>query len=72
MKTKDAGIETADICRMNGWKRGTVLVGSQNGEQLRIRITAIGVSNILAMEIGRDSYESMWDLSCRNWKTENK
>ncbi len=63
----------AEICRTNGWKVGDVLEGESHPDiRLRIRITAIGRSNILAVKVRNtdedDTYESTWSLQCRQWR----
>lgn len=63
-------MNSADICREKNWTVGDVLEGEEFGVTARIRITAIGEEHVLAREFrdGRESYETMWALNCREWR----
>jgi hypothetical protein len=63
----------ASICRENGWKAGTHLVGDEGYGPTVIVITAVGEDSILARRISGNGkpvagYESTWTLSCRDWQ----
>lgn len=70
VRTKDSELSDADICRRNGWKRGTVISGRENGKYLRLKITAIGRHEILAVDADDEEpgFETMADLTGRNWR----
>ena len=62
-------MNSADLCRKNGWTVGTVLQGDEGFGPEQIVITAIGERAVLAKHIGETSFdESTWDLSFRDWK----
>jgi hypothetical protein len=64
----------ADVCRNNGWKVGTRLVGDEGYGPTVIELTAIGERNIMAKTISHNGkpeespLEGNWTLSCRDWK----
>jgi hypothetical protein len=62
-------VSDADICRQNGWRRGTRLEGYEYGERAVIQITAVGDDQILARQISPEPEpELSWTLSCRKWR----
>lgn len=66
-------MEDAEICRRNGWRKGTLLVGDEGYGPTVIRLTAIGESDVLARRVlqsGKtvDDNEGHWILTCRNWR----
>jgi ABC-type Fe2+-enterobactin transport system substrate-binding protein len=61
-------MNSADLCRKNGWTVGTILEGVENHRPDKIVITAIGESSVLAKGMGsKVAPEGLWDLSFRNW-----
>ena len=67
--THNSRLSSADLCRLNGWRRGTLLVGDEGRGPEVIRITAVGDESILAMQVmPPDGWEADWDLRCRNWR----
>ncbi len=64
----------ADLCRRKGWLPGTRLVGDEGYGPTVIEITAIGEKELLAKTISHngepdsDRDESLWTLSCRDWR----
>lgn len=64
----------ADLCRANGWRKGTRLVGDEGYGPTVIELTAIGCDDILAKTIGHAGIahtrqrESSWVLWCREWR----
>lgn len=68
---------SAQICRDNGWEVGDVLEGDEGYGPTRIRLTAIGESDILARALSHKGKplghsEAPWTLSCRDWKRVEK
>ena len=66
-------MSSAEICRMRGWSVGTLLVGDEGYGNTVILITAIGEQSILARTIShagtlKNSSESQWNLSFREWE----
>jgi hypothetical protein len=67
-------LSSASICRLNGWFRGTHLVGDEGYGPTVIEITAVGERCVLAKAISyagvpeSSPRESSWDLSCRDWE----
>ena len=62
-------MKTADLCRQNGWKVGTILEGDEGRGTDRIEITAIGEQAVLAKSVdGSWSVEHLWDVGSREWK----
>lgn len=66
-------MSSAEICRLNGWLVGTVLVGDEGYGNTVIRITAIGEQSVLARTIShadtlQSRSEGLWDLSFRDWE----
>jgi hypothetical protein len=63
-------MNSAEICRANGWKVGDVLVGDECGTTACIQITAIGIECVLACEVikGNLCSEYDWSLEDRDWK----
>ena len=62
---------SADICRANGWTVGDILEGEDEASRDRIRITAIGETNVLARWQHADTPESSEWLICldfREWR----
>lgn len=73
VKTKNSDLSGAEICRRNHWRRGTILVGKEDGKSQRLRITAVGDYEILAVLADDPSdYESQVDLTWQNWKQDLK
>lgn len=67
--TLGSSLPSAELCRRNRWVRGTVLIASERGEVLKIRITAVGDGNVFAREIFPcEGGEYDWDLSARDWR----
>ena len=62
-------MNSADLCRKNGWTVGTILEGDEGNGPYRIAITAIGQRSILAKEIDDATglTEGLWDLNFRDW-----
>ena len=61
---------TAERCRANGWTVGTVLGGGKRrgGEELLVRITAIGERRALGVRIDcPDEPETMWWFDAPDW-----
>jgi hypothetical protein len=68
----------ADQCRANQWVAGTDLLGEEDGWLTVIRITAVGVTYILARTLAErpsgqswrvsSRGESLWNLSDRSWR----
>ena len=75
-------MNSADLCRRNGWKPGTVIEGRNNRVSHerwdRIVITAVGETNILGRLVAtrwgkgewenRASGEQEWALTSRDWQ----
>lgn len=70
-------MSSADLCRANGWKAGTILEGTESGpgwsHTTRIQIIALGEDDILAKCIWEDGkpergHEGLWTLECRDWR----
>jgi hypothetical protein len=76
VKTLNSALDAAEICRRNGWRKGTQLVGEEDGVAAILRITAVGEQEILAKFVGGiDGYhdsEMATDLSCREWRKVTK
>jgi hypothetical protein len=66
-KTLNSPLSSAELCRQNGWQRGTFLVGEEDGEIARVRITAVGEEEVLALDL-KDEVEDIWDLRYRAWR----
>lgn len=70
--TLHSRLSSAELCRANGWMRGTVLEGNEGYGAERIQITAVGDQSILAVKVeakpGHLSAEGSWCLSCRDWR----
>lgn len=68
--TLGSNLPSAELCRRNGWVRGTVLIASERGEVLKIRITAVGDGKVFAREVFpcEEGVEFDWDLSARDWR----
>jgi hypothetical protein len=63
----------ADVCRANGWGPGTRLVGDEGYGPTVIEIRYVGERVIVAKAISHDGEpmdvrESVWTLSCRDWR----
>jgi|GEM_PF-4721366 len=73
---------SAELCRENGWDKGTVLIEAEAApghDHVSIEITAVGVRQVLAIErsagptsggwVGNDDSEQIWNLTVRaeNW-----
>ena len=62
-------MNSADLCRQNGWTVGTILEGDEGAGPERIKITAIGECSVLAKHVDDDKFgESIWNLSFRDWE----
>lgn len=82
ISTLRSHLTSAEICRHNGWMPGTELVGdwlpkeSIEQPRIRIRITALGVREVLAVQIWPDGddwgAELLWDLHCREWMEDRR
>lgn len=73
VNTKGSPLSTAELCRRNGWKPGTILAGDEGYGVTEIVITAIGEHKILAKRLRHngaptEQLESVWGLECREWK----
>ena len=69
VKTKDSDLSSAEICRANGWRRGTILVGKEGRSTDRVRITAVGDDCVLAVMIDEPrDFEGDFDITAREWK----
>lgn len=69
MRTLNSELSSAELCRRNGWRKGTVLMGREGRKVATIKITAVGNEQVLAFQVGDyPDFESLWDLTCRNWK----
>lgn len=70
--TLNSTLSSADLCRANGWAAGTILEGDEGYGPERIRITAIGENEILAVRAddkpGHFRGENSWCLRCREWR----
>ena len=74
IRTLNSSLSDAEICRRNGWRPGTILVGKEDGKESTIKITAVGEDEILATELsrtGKFEHESMQSLTERNWKSKS-
>ena len=62
---------SADICHANGWNVGDILEGEDRvGNNIIIRITAIGEDSVLARRMHAElpeSSERLIDLGFRDW-----
>lgn len=63
-------LSPAEVCRRNGWRPGTKLIGDEGYGPHTIEITAVGVHSILARCIAPcgDSLDQLWSLEGRDWK----
>jgi len=61
-------MNSADLCRKNGWTVGTILEGKENDRADKIVITAIGEESVLAKSFGVHAHEALWNLTFRGWK----
>lgn len=69
MKTMSSNLSPADLCRLNGWKPGTLLIGDEGYGPCTIQITAVGERLIIAKCIlPHDGAEQLWTLNCRDWE----
>ena len=70
--TLNSKLSSAELCRSNGWGRGTILVGDEGRGPEQITITAVGYDEILAVEHadpGSHFYgEGPWCLHNRDWR----
>lgn len=66
-------MSTADDCRARGWKPGDVVEGPDSfGDPNRVRITAIGERQVLAVDLKYGpkygtGHEDAWAISWANW-----
>ena len=77
MKTLNNMRPPAEICRENGWKAGTMLVGDEGIGPTVIEITAVGEERVLAKIISHNGKpsnigEGSWALWCRDWREQNE
>jgi hypothetical protein len=68
VNTLRSEMESADLCRANGWGPGTILEGDEGRGPERIRITAVGEQVILATGLGKHDREGHWTLKMRDWR----
>lgn len=68
-------MNSADLCKKNGWKVGDKLAGDEGYGVTVIRLTAIGNTQILAEQIEHNKCprpepfkEGNWTLLHREWK----
>ncbi len=74
-------MNSADLCRQNGWTVGTVLEGDDgfgpdrivitlrfNGSRGKTMTNQTNEESILAKYIGPMGREALWNLSFRDWK----
>jgi hypothetical protein len=70
--TLNSRMSSAELCRRNGWGRGTVLAAERSPKQgpgpaIVIVITGVGDKSVLAAD--RDSgEEQIWNLTTRAWR----
>lgn len=68
------GINSAELCRKNGWGVGTRLIGDEGYGPTVIELTAIGEDSLLAKTISHNGEieeyprEGSWSLQNRDWK----
>jgi len=57
-----------ETCRLNGWRKGTQLVGVIRFDgRVEIVITAVGDKHVLARRMD-DTEECLWDCDSRTWR----
>ena len=61
-------MNSAELCRKNGWTVGTILEGDEGRGTDRIEITAIGERSVLSKDRADALAEHVYDLSFRDWK----
>lgn len=62
-------MSTASDCRERGWVPGDVVEGRDLfGGPARVRITAIGLYDVLAVDCAPPERESAWSISWREWR----
>ncbi len=69
-RTKNSKLSDAELCRKNGWKRGTLL-REEGYDPAIIRITAVGKKSIRAERVsfaGEPVEENVWTIKMRDWK----
>ena len=66
-RTLNSPLSDAEICRRNGWRKGTVIEGDEGNGPERIKITAVGLDRVLAVGPGEED-EWDWSLTERNWR----
>jgi len=62
---------SATLCRLHGWKPGTLLREEHPellDKPLMLRISAIGEQHVLACDPRDWENESIWNLTCRDWR----
>jgi hypothetical protein len=57
---------SAELCRLNGWGKGTLIIGTSYGLTEVIELTAVGSHSVLAKS-ARAATDSMWNLLDRCW-----
>ena len=73
MRTKGSRLSSAELCRLNGWRKGDIIFGSEYGRGAYLQLTAIGESEILVKDaFASGGEESDWTLECRNWRRLNR
>jgi hypothetical protein len=62
-------MNSADLCRQNGWTVGTILEGHEGRWPEQVQITAIGEQSVLVKSLeGCWSVEHLWYVGYRDWK----
>ncbi|HEX4148266.1 MAG TPA: hypothetical protein VHY20_04725 [Pirellulales bacterium] len=70
--TLNSRLSSAELCRRNGWGRGTVLKAARlpkegPGADQAIVLTAVGERMVLAIDLVNDE-EQAWNLATRDWR----
>jgi hypothetical protein len=63
--------DSATLCRLRGWRVGTLLVEERPAvpdHPLMLRISALGDSLVLACDPRHHELEAVWSLTCRDWR----
>lgn len=65
-------MNSAQMCRANGWGPGTLIAGDEGYGETVLRITAVGESMVLArmVQTGRQDWEADWDLTEADWEAD--
>lgn len=71
LKTLGSRLNSAQICRHNGWAAGTELVALEAGMRRRLRIVEVRDSHVMAVAIDVDDQPlgepALWDVTVREW-----